>query len=144
MFLSFDGTFWVQLINFAIFFAILNVVFIRPVQRAITMRREYIEGLTRDYDHAQAQASELRARAEQIRQEARREAEHVLSRERNEAGNEAARIAAEYGARASEVVEQAHETVAKEVEAVLPREDALASELATNVLARVLPESARA
>jgi F0F1-type ATP synthase membrane subunit b/b' len=144
MFLSFDGTFWVQLINFVIFFAILNVVFMRPVQRAIASRREYIEGLTRDYDSAQMQASELRARAEQIKQDARREAEHVLSRERNEAGNEASRIAAEYGARASDVVEQAHATVVKEVEAVMPREDALASELAISVLARVLPESTRA
>jgi F0F1-type ATP synthase membrane subunit b/b' len=144
MFLSFDGTFWVQLVNFAIFFAILNVVFIRPVQRAIVRRREYIDGLIRDYDEAQMRASELRARAEMIRQEARREAEHLLSRDRNEAGNEAARIAAEYGARITEVVEQAHATVDKEVEAVLPREDALASELASTVLSRVLPEGAHA
>jgi F0F1-type ATP synthase membrane subunit b/b' len=39
MFLSLDGTFWFQLVNFAIFFAILNVVFLRPVGEAIKKRR---------------------------------------------------------------------------------------------------------
>ena len=33
MFLSLDGTLVVQLINFAIFFALLSVVFLRPVGR---------------------------------------------------------------------------------------------------------------
>jgi ATP synthase F0 subunit c len=142
MFLSLDGTFWIQLINFAIFFAILNVVFIRPVQRAIANRRAYIDGLVQDYDQAQARAAELRAQAEQIRIEAHREADHVLSRERNEAGNEAAKIAATYASHASEIVERAHATVYAEVQAVLPRQDALARELATGIVSRVLPESA--
>jgi len=38
-FLSVDGTLVVQLINFAIFFAVLNVVFLKPVAAAIRKRR---------------------------------------------------------------------------------------------------------
>ena len=140
MFLLPDGTFFVQLINFAIFYAILNVVFLRPVQRAIAKRREYIEGLTNDYDRAQAEASDLRAQAEAIRADARRESDHILAAARNEAGNEAARMSSEYGQRVHAIVEGAHATVAQEVDAIRPREDGIASELAVQIVGRVLPE----
>jgi F-type H+-transporting ATPase subunit b len=140
MFLSLDGTFWVQLINFAIFYALLYVVFLRPVQRAIAKRREYIDGLTTDYDRAQAEASDLRAQAEAIRADARREADHVLATARNDAGNEAARMATEYAQRVQSIVEGAHATVAQEVEAIRPREDAIANELAAQIVGRVVPE----
>ncbi|MDE2482242.1 MAG: ATP synthase F0 subunit B [bacterium] len=140
MFLSLDGTFFVQLINFAIFFAILNVVFLRPVQKAIAARREYIESLTRDYDRAQAEANELRARAGQIHAEARSQADAEIAAGRAQAGNEAAKIAAEYAARAQKVVEEAQAAVAAEVDAVRPRQDALAVELARSIVGKVLPE----
>jgi F-type H+-transporting ATPase subunit b len=140
MFLSLDGTFWVQLINFAVFYAILYVVFLRPVQRAIIKRRAYIESLTHDYDHAQAEATQLRAQAEAVRADARRESDHLLAAARNEGGNEAAKLASEYANRVKSIVEHAHEEVQKEVEAVLPREAALAQELAEGIVGRVLPE----
>ncbi|MGC1380730.1 MAG: ATP synthase F0 subunit B, partial [Candidatus Baltobacteraceae bacterium] len=63
-FLSIDGTLVVQLVNFAIFFAILNVVFLRPVAAAIRKRREYINSLVTDYDRYQAEARSLREQAE--------------------------------------------------------------------------------
>lgn len=140
MFLSLDGTFWVQLINFAIFYAILHLVFLRPVQRAIANRREYIDGLTRDYDLAQAEATDLRAQAEAIHSDARRESDHILAVSRNEAGNEAARMSSDYAQRVHSVVEGAHATVAQEVDAIRPRQDAIASELAAQIVGRVLPE----
>ena len=140
MFLSLDGTLWIQLINFAVFYAILYLVFLRPVQRAISNRREYIESLTRDYDQAQAEASDLRAQAEAIRADARRESDHILAAARNDGGNEAARTASDYAARVREIVEGAHATVAQEMDAVRPREDALATDLAAQIVGRVLPE----
>ncbi len=140
MFLLPDGTFFVQLINFAIFYAILYVVFLRPVQRAIAKRREYIDGLTNDYDRAQAEANDLRAQAEAIRSDARREADHIMAAARNAAGNEAARMSSEYAQRVHTIVEGAHATVAQEVDAVRPREETLASELAAQIVGRVLPE----
>lgn len=141
MFLSVDGTFWVQLVNFAVFYAILHVVFLRPVQNAIAKRREYIESLTADYDRAQAEANDLRAQAEQIRAEARRESDHILAAARNEGGNEASAIASEYASKVQAIVESAHATVASEVEAIKPRQDMLAKELADGILGKVLPEA---
>ncbi|HTX57208.1 MAG TPA: ATP synthase F0 subunit B [Candidatus Acidoferrales bacterium] len=140
MFLSVNGTFWVQIINFVVFYAILNVVFLRPVQRAIAKRREYIESLTHDYDRAQAEATQLRAQAEQIRADARREGDHILAAARNEAGDEAARLSADYAQRAQRIIEDAGRTVAQELEAIRPRQEALAADLAAAIVGRVLPE----
>ena len=63
MFLSLDGTLIVQLVNFAIFFALLNLVFLRPVGRAIAKRRAYINSLASDYERYQEEARSLRAEA---------------------------------------------------------------------------------
>jgi len=141
MFLSIDGTFWVQLINFAVFYAILYAVFLRPVQRAIAKRREYIESLTHDYDKAQAEAAALRAQAEQLRTDARREADHVGTAARNDGGNQAANIASDYAQRVQTIVEDAHRAVAAELEAVRSTEAVAARELAEAIVGRVLPEA---
>lgn len=143
MFLSLDGTFFVQLINFAIFFAILNVVFLRPVQRAIAKRREYIESLTTDYDRAQAEANALRMQAEAVHAEARREADRALAEARAGASNEAARISSETNARVQSIVESAHKQVEGELASLQSREDQIAGELATSILGKVLTEPAR-
>jgi F-type H+-transporting ATPase subunit b len=142
MFLSFDGTFFVQLINFAIFFAILNVVFIRPVGKAIAKRREYINSVTSDYERYQAQAASLKAQADNVRAAARREAEAELARARAQASNEAAALSTEYGARVSRAVEEANKTVAGEMEAARKQEPELAAQLASLVVERTLTEAA--
>ncbi len=143
MFLSLDGTFFVQLINFAIFFAILNVVFLRPVQRAIAKRREYIDSLSTDYDRAQAEANALRSQAEAIHAEARRDADRALAEARANASNESAGIAAETNARVAKIVEDAHAQVDRELQEVRVREEQLASELASSIVGKVLTEPAR-
>lgn len=140
MFLLPDGTFWVQLINFAIFFVVLNWVFLRPVGNAIAKRRAYIESLTSDYDRAQAQATELRNRADALRADARREAEATIARGRADAQNEAVRLGSEYSARGAEILEAARTTVEGELAAVRPSQEALATELAHAILRKVLPE----
>ncbi|MGC8485888.1 MAG: ATP synthase F0 subunit B, partial [Candidatus Baltobacteraceae bacterium] len=63
MLFSIDGTFVVQLINFAIFFALLNVLFLRPVGKAVAQRRAYLDGLVGGYEKAQSEASALRREA---------------------------------------------------------------------------------
>jgi F0F1-type ATP synthase membrane subunit b/b' len=142
MFLKLDGTFVVQLINFAIFFAILNVVFIRPVSRAIVKRREYINSVINDYDRYQAEARELRTQAETVRAAARREAEQLLSQERAKASNEAGAIAAEANAKAAEIMAQAERTVAAELQAARANQPQTVRELADLMVQRALGESA--
>jgi F0F1-type ATP synthase membrane subunit b/b' len=141
MFLKLDGTFVVQLINFAIFFAILNVVFIRPVSRAIVKRREYINSVINDYDRYQAEGHELRTQAETVRATARREAEHFLSQERAKASNEAGAIAADANAKAAEIMAQAERAVAAELQAARSNEPQTVRELADLMVQRALAEA---
>lgn len=142
-FLSVDGTIFVQLLNFVIFFAILNVVFMRPVARAIAKRREHINSVTADYDRYQAEGNALRSQAEAIRAAARREAEQLAAQARAEASNESARLASEYGQRAAAEIRRAQETVDSELQAARASETRAVRELADELFSRALPELAR-
>lgn len=135
------GTMLVQFINFVIFFAILNVVFIRPVSKAIVKRREYINSVTNDYDRYQAEAHQLRTQAESIRAAARREAEQLIAQERAKASNEAGSIAAEANAKVSEIVAEAERAVAAELQAARANEAQTVRELADLMVQRALAEA---
>ena len=141
MFLSLDSTAWVQLINFAIFFALLNVLFLKPVGRAIRKRREYINSVTHDYDRYQAEANAIRADAEKTRAEARREAELTLSKQRAQTSNETAEIAARYAAKVQATVEEAQEKAAVELATARQREDELVRQLADVMVERATSEA---
>lgn len=143
MFLSLDGTSVVQLINFAIFFALLNLVFLRPVGRAIAKRRKYIDSLVSDYDRYQEEAHDLRQEAEGIRAGARREAEQRVSAARAAASNEAAEISTRYAQQARSAIEAAQNTVQAELEKAQSGDEAAVRGLATAMLDRVIPEVAR-
>jgi F-type H+-transporting ATPase subunit b len=143
MFLQPDGTAIVQLINFVIFFAVLNVVFLRPVGRAIQKRREYINGLTADFDRYQAEATELREEAEELRANARRDAEALLTKQRGEASNESAAVSADYAQKVAQRVESAQQAVATELDTARTGEDRLARQLADLMVDRALAEAAK-
>ena len=141
MFLSLDGTFWIQLANFVIFFALLNVIFLRPVGAAIAKRRQYINSVTADYDRYSEEAAQLAAQAESTRAAARREAEHVLHQTRQSTSNETAQLSAEFSRRATEIVEAAHAKVGKELEAARTGEDRIVRDLAEQILDRAVAEA---
>ena len=143
MFLKVDGTLFVQLINFAVFFALLNIVFLRPVGRAIAKRREYINGLVSDYDRYQEEARSLREEAEAVRAAARREAEHRVAAARAQASNEAAEASATYAQQARQIVEAAQATAEAELDAARAGEGDTVRMLANVMLDRVIPEGAR-
>jgi F-type H+-transporting ATPase subunit b len=141
-FLSINGTLVVQLVNFAIFFVVLNFVFLRPVGRAIAKRREYINSLVSDYDRYQDEARSLRAEAENVRLAARREAEHRIAAARAAGSNEAAELSSKYGQRAQAIVEEAHRTARSELEAARAGEERSVRQLAALMVERVIPEAA--
>jgi F0F1-type ATP synthase membrane subunit b/b' len=141
MFLSPDGTAWVQLVNFAIFFALLYVVFLRPVSAAIKKRREYIDSLTTDYDRYQGEVRALHDEADAARANARRDADATISQLRGAASNEAAAISAEFEAKAQATVEHAERTVTEEVAKARENESALVQQLADLVVERTISES---
>ncbi|HEY5258163.1 MAG TPA: ATP synthase F0 subunit B [Candidatus Baltobacteraceae bacterium] len=142
-FLSLDGTFWIQLINFAIFFAVLNVVFLRPVGVAVGKRREYLDGLVARRDALQHEASTLRAQAEAVRQAARREAEITLSKTRADVSNETAEIATQYNAKSATQIAAAQATAASEFDAALAQAERHAGDLAQLVVGRTFAEASR-
>jgi F-type H+-transporting ATPase subunit b len=138
MFLSLDGTFWVQLFNFAIFFALLNVLFLRPVGRAIRKRREYIDGVVSDYAKYQGDAKALRERAERIRSEARREAEQKIAKVRGDASNESAELASGFSAQVQSIVAEAQRNANAELDRARANEDRLVKQLADAMVDRTL------
>jgi F0F1-type ATP synthase membrane subunit b/b' len=135
-FLSFDGTFWIQLINFAIFFAILNVVFLRPVGEGVRKRREYLDGLVAARDALQKEASALRAQSEATRQAARREAEMLLSKTRADLSNEISEIATSYNVQSSKQIADSQAAAAVEYEAASSAAQRHAEELAQLIVDR--------
>ncbi len=136
MFLSLDGTFWFQLINFAIFFALLNVVFLRPVGEAIKKRRAHIDAVQGDYDRYSRQVSTFRSEADAKRAAARREAEETIAKARGAAEDKAAAIVADKSAEAQKIGDAARATVAGEVASAQARMPELASSLAKTLLER--------
>lgn len=140
-FLSLNGTIVIQLINFAIFFAILNVVFLRPVAAAIRRRREHINGVLADYERYQAEAKALRDESERVRASARRDAEQRVAAARAKTSNEAAELAAEYARKAQIIVEEASARVSSELDAARATQGPLVRGLAELMVERVTAES---
>ena len=138
MFLSLDGTFWIQLVLFAIFFAILNVVFLRPVGEAIKKRREHIEGVQADYERYARQVSGFRSEADAKRAAARREAEEIVARAKASAETEAAALVGGQAEKAQAIVDEARAKVAGEVSTARLRSDELSQSLARTLLERAL------
>ena len=138
MFLQLDGTFWFQLINFAIFYAIFRVIFLNPVGEALRKRRAYIEAVQNDYLSSTAQAKALRAEGEALRAAARREAEETVVRARASAEGEAQRIAADFGTQAGNIADDARATVESEVATARSLEPELAKTLAQSLLDRAM------
>jgi len=143
VFLLPDGTAIVQFVNFAIFFAILSVVFLRPVSAALKKRREYINGLTADYDKYQAEANALRRQADDARAAARRDAELTIAKGRADTSNATADLASDYAGRASQTMEEAQKTVAGELDAARAGEDATVRGLADLMLEKTVPGAAK-
>ncbi|MGA8535705.1 MAG: ATP synthase F0 subunit B [Candidatus Tumulicola sp.] len=143
MFLSLDGTFWVQLFNFAIFFALLNVLFLRPVGRAIRKRREYIDGVVSDYAKYQSDAKALRERAERIRAEARCEAEQKIAKSRADASNETSELASRLSAQVQSTVEEAQRNAKAELDKARTNEERLVKQLADVMIERTLGTAAK-
>jgi F-type H+-transporting ATPase subunit b len=138
MLFSVDGTFFVQLINFAIFFALVSVLFIKPVGRAIAERRHYLDSVIGDYDTYTKQIHELRGAAEARRAAARREADALVAAKRAEMSKEVETLNAEYAGRAGRIVNEAIATVQAEMSQARASEDRLVRELAGKMLERAL------
>jgi F-type H+-transporting ATPase subunit b len=136
--LSLDGTLVVQLVNFLVFLVVLNAIFLKPVGAAIAKRRAYIDSVARDIEQFESDLRSLRSRADDRRAAARREGDATIASARAQAQTEAAAIAADYTARAAQLVEHAHATVAREMEQARAGEQQIVDSLADSLLSRAI------
>lgn len=137
-FLSLDGTFWIQIINFFIFYWILNIVYIKPASAALRKRREYIDSVVNEYDAARRALAQLRAQADEKLAAGRRDGDQAAATIRSEAMRRAEEIMEKAQSEFSTIVEEAQATVERESTAARARADALARELAEGMLSRTV------
>ena len=137
-FLQLDGTFWLQIINFFIFYAILNVVYIKPAAEALRKRRAYIDSVQAEYEAARRNVRELTAQADELRAEGRREGDHLAATIRNEAMRRAEDVVAKAQGESMTIIDGALARVDGELNAARAARYRLASELADTMLQRVV------
>jgi F-type H+-transporting ATPase subunit b len=143
MLLSLDGTLVVQLVNFVIFLAILNAIFLKPVGAAIAKRRAYIDGVAADIETFEAQRKSLAVEADDVRAAARRAADTVIAQARAAGQAEAAVIVADHQAQAAAIAAEAQATVALEIAQARLAEREVVESLARTMLERAVgPELA--
>jgi F-type H+-transporting ATPase subunit b len=143
MLLSLDGTLVVQLVNFVIFLAILNAIFLKPVGAAIAKRRAYIDGVAADIETFEAQRKTLAIEADDVRAAARRAADTAIAQARAAGQAEAAVIVADHQAQAAAIAAEAQATVALEIGQARFSEREVVESLARTMLERAVgPELA--
>jgi F-type H+-transporting ATPase subunit b len=142
-----NGTFWEELIAFAIMFFILAKYIVPPINRAMTNRQDAIRKQFADLDEARdqaksaeeefrAQITEARHEAAKIREDAREQGAGIIAEMREQAQAEAARI-----------VEHAHTQIEADrqqaVTSLRSEVGALATELAGRIVGESLEDQAR-
>jgi F-type H+-transporting ATPase subunit b len=136
MLLSIDGTFLVQILNFILFWVLLNYLFIAPTRRAIEERQRYVTNLYREGDELSAQAAALTAQAEGILNAARRRTEDAMRGASARASDETHTIERRAAEEAAATVALAHATVASERAAAQAKQQDFINELARTMVTR--------
>ena len=142
-----NGTFWVELIAFAIMFFILAKYIVPPINRAMTARQDAIRKEFADLDQARADAksaeeefraqiADARHEAAKIREEAREQGAAIIAELREQAQTEAARIVEHAHAQIEADRQQAVTSLRAEV-------GTLATDLAGRIVCEALEDQAR-
>ncbi|GAA3824861.1 F0F1 ATP synthase subunit B [Nocardioides panacisoli] len=142
-----NGTFFVELIAFAIMFFILAKYIVPPINRAMTARQEAIRQQFAELDQAkeeansakdefQSQIAEARQEAARIREQAREQGAAIIAEMREQAQAEAARIVEHGKTQIDAERQQAVASLRAEV-------GGLATELAGRIVGESLEDEAR-
>jgi len=142
-----NGTFWVELIAFAIMFYLLAKFIVPPINRAMIRRQDAIRQQFADLDQARADAksaedefraqiADARQEAARIREDAREQGAAIVAEMREQAQAEAARI-----------VEHAHTQIEADRQAAVTslrnEVGSMATELASRIVGESLEDEAR-
>lgn len=136
MLLSIDGTFVVQILNFILFWVLLNYLFIAPTRRAIEERQKFVANLYREGDELAAQSAAARAQADAILAEARRRTDEAMRAASGQASDEAHLIERKASEEAAASIALAHATVAAERTQALEKQEAFVTDLARTMVER--------
>jgi F-type H+-transporting ATPase subunit b len=138
MLLSIDGTFLAQILNFVLFWVLLNVLFIAPTRRAIEKRQQQIAEQHRLAAEARAEASALQAEAAAILDEARRRTHEVVRDAAARATAEGTDLERRALEEAAATVASAHTKVAGERAEASAKQGRFIDELARSMALRAL------
>ena len=136
MLLSIDGTFLVQILNFILFWVLLNYFFIAPTRRAIEERQRYVANLYREGDEFAVKAAAARTQADAILNEARRRTDEAMRAASGQAADEAHLIERKAAEEAAASIAQAHATVGTERRQALEKQQAFVFDLARSMVER--------
>lgn len=114
MLLSFDGTLIVQILNFVVFWALLNYLFIAPTRRKIETRMRYIDQQYDECDRLTAEAQAINSQAEELLMQARRDTERTMRAAATHAAREVKALESKTAEEANAIVQLAVATVASE------------------------------
>jgi len=138
MLLSFDGTLLVQILNFVVFWVLLNYLFIGPTRRAIEARQRFIAEQYAQADALTAQARDAQAQADAILDEARRTVDEAMRAAATRASDEVHAIERKASEDATSTVTRAHATVADERSQAIAKQGPFVDELARSMAQRAL------
>jgi F-type H+-transporting ATPase subunit b len=138
MLLSFDGTLLVQILNFVVFWVLLNYLFIGPTRRAIEARQRFIAEQYAQADALAAQARRAQAQADGILDEARRTVDEAMRAAATEASDQVHAIERKASEDATSTVARAHATVADERSQAIAKQGPFVDELARTMAQRAL------
>jgi len=138
MLLSFDGTLLVQILNFVVFWVLLNYLFIAPTRRAIEARQRFIADQYAQADALAAQARDLQAQADTILDGGRRTVDEAMRAAGTRASDETHAIERKAADEAAATVALAHATVADERAQAVEKQGPFVDELARTMAQRAL------
>jgi F-type H+-transporting ATPase subunit b len=136
-----NGTFWVELIAFAVMFAILARYIVPPINRAMTARQEAIRQQFAELDEAKSEAHEAEEEFRAQIADARHEAARIREEAREQGATIIAELREQAQAEATRIVEHAHTQIEADRKAAVASLRAEVGTLATTLAGRIVGEA---
>ena len=136
-----NGTFFVELIAFAIMFGLLAKYVVPPINRAMTNRQEAIRRQFAELDEAKASANQAEEEFKSQIADARHEAARIREEAREQGAQIVADARAQGQAEAARIVEHAHAQIEADRQQAFTSLRSEVGTLATSLAGRIVGES---
>lgn len=137
-----DITFIIQLVSFVVFWQLLRVMLVEPMQRVLAARAERTSGARTRAESVTAEAAQLAASIEAGLADAKRAGSREAEEIRRRAEGDEQAILSRYRDEAATVLERERVLTASQVDAARAPLDAEATRLAESVVRKVLGRAA--